>query len=536
MSTSNLITKKIETMKNTKYIYFLVFFLTGLLVIPSCQKNLDVAPGSPLESNYFDNESKIQAGIAAVYAKELDLRGPWIDRGGPFIPAYTLPGDDITYFDASSEFETFSGLNASNERLGIIWNLRYQLIARANFMFDKIADSTIAALYKTPNLKDYNKGELLFLRSYENFMLWDWFRKAPIQVERIVGTGSEMYLEPATDLELLDQAISDLEKAASLLPQSWPENEVGRITQDGANGLLVKCYVERACYNNKNAGDYGKAITSFGKISSGRTIVGIPYGDNFDYRTENNAESLFEVQATQITGASNNAWLTNDTDGQNHSTGAFGGLFWNDDWYTYSSGTGGPTDKLINSFQEGDPRISETMINEGWGHFSGWKMVKYVNGDRGDAYGSWGANTYNNPRVLRLADVKLLAAEAYMATGNSTEALKQVNDVRTRARKSINPASTVPVDYSSIDMSKIMNERFLELAGEEGIRWTDLRRWHAAGYINLSNWTPADFGFPGKYDPALFAFDVTKHLLFPIPQAEMDANPKMAASGNNPGY
>jgi hypothetical protein len=535
MSTSNLIKQKTETMKRTKYIYYLVFFLTGFLVIPSCQKNLDVAPGSPLESNYFDNEAKIQAGIAAVYAKELDLRGPWIDRGGPFGVAGMLPGDDITFMDPSSEFETFSGLNSSNGRLALIWSLRYQLIARANFMLDKIADSTISALYTTPNLKVYNKGELLFLRSYTNFMLWDWFRKAPIQKQRIVGTGPDMYLEPSKGFEMLDFAISDLETAANLLPASWPSEELGRVTKDAAYGLLVKCYVERACYNNKNAEDYGKAIAAFNEISAGRKLTA-KFGDNFDYTKENNTESLFEVQATQITGASNNAWLTNDKDGQNHTTGVYV-AYWLDDWYTYTAGTSGPTDKLVNAFETGDPRITETMKNIGSGYFGAWQMVKYINGKNGTVpIGSWGADSYNNPRVIRLADVKLLAAEAYFATGDATSALTQVNDVRARARKSKTPASAVPADYSSIDMDKIMNERFLELAGEEGIRWVDLRRWHAAGYINLGTWTPADFGFPAQYVPTLFAFDVNKNLLYPIPQSELDANPKMAAVGNNPGY
>jgi len=522
-------------MKRKEYICYLAVLLMGLLVIQSCKKDLDVKPAVPLESNYFDNEAKIQSGIAAVYAKELDLRGPWLDRGGPFGVAGMLPGDDITYYDPSSEFETFSSLNTTNGRLEIIWNLRYQLIARANFMLEKIADPSIAALYKTENLKTYNKGELLFLRAYANFMLWDWFRKAPIQKDRIVGTGPAMYLEPSTGFEMLDFAISDLDSAAILLPASWPTEQIGRVTKDGAYGLLVKCYVERACYNGKNADDYGKAISAFTKISSGRQLVA-KFGDNFDYSKENNTESLFEVQATQITGGSNNAWLTNDKAGVNHTTGVYV-AYWLDDWYTYTAGTSGPTTKLINAFEAGDPRILETIKNIGSGYFGAWQMVKYINGKNATVpIGSWGADSYNNPRVIRLADVKLLAAEAYLQTGDAASALAQVNDVRTRARKSKTPASTVPANYSAITMDNIMNERFLELAGEEGIRWVDLRRWHAASYINLGTWTPADFGFPVAYDQALFAFNVNKNLLYPIPQSELDANPKMAAAGNNPGY
>ena len=79
-----------------------------------------------------------------------------------------------------------------------------------------------------------------------------------------------------------------------------------------------------------------------------------------------------------------------------------------------------------------------------------------------------------------------------------------------------------------------MNERFIELAGEEGIRWTDLRSWHVAGFIDLATWKAGDFGY--NYDAANFEFQVQRHLLFPIPQREMNTNPLMAAAGNNPGY
>jgi hypothetical protein len=148
----------------------------------------------------------------------------------------------------------------------------------------------------------------------------------------------------------------------------------------------------------------------------------------------------------------------------------------------------------------------------------------------------WQIGSNNNPRLLRLADVKLCVAEAYLATGDIADALAQVNDVRERARNSVSPASDAPAALMAITMDAIMNERFLELAGEDGHRWSDLKRWHVAGYINLANWTANDFGFPAEYDASLFKFDVNKNLLFPIPTDELNSNPLMAASGQNPGY
>jgi hypothetical protein len=125
-------------------------------------------------------------------------------------------------------------------------------------------------------------------------------------------------------------------------------------------------------------------------------------------------------------------------------------------------------------------------------------------------------------------------AEAYLQTGKTAEALVQVNDVRTRARNSVSPASSAPADLPSVTITDIMDERFVELAGEDSHRWTDLRRWHAAGFIDLQGWTAADFGF--NYAANLFAFQVPKNLLLPIPTSELDKNPNMALSGNNPGY
>jgi starch-binding outer membrane protein, SusD/RagB family len=85
-------------------------------------------------------------------------------------------------------------------------------------------------------------------------------------------------------------------------------------------------------------------------------------------------------------------------------------------------------------------------------------------------------------------------------------------------------------------MQDIMVERFRELAGEEGHRWNDLRRWHNAGFINLANWDKTKFGFPAAYVDDLFGFAVDTHLLMPIPITELDNNPEMLESGQNPGY
>lgn len=526
----------------------ILFCLAVVGLFNSCADELNIKPTSELETEYFDTEYRVQQGVGACYAALTNLYGALLNDGGGIHKILLLPGDDVTNRDSGNgDMEAFSGLNSSNGQVITAWSRLYQLVYRTNFMLEKLDDPAIKALYQREGLWNANEGELLFLRSWAFYRLWDWFRKAPIQDKRIVTVGDAI-LPPSEGFQMLDKAIEDLESAATLLPDAnyWNESiEKGRVFNESAYGLLVKCYVLRARYNNKNADDYGKAVAAFEKIKTRRLVS---FDDNFDYHFENNDESLFEFQASHAP-TQDNAWLDNNFGGAVGQMGAFY-HYSTEHWGNYLSGIYGPSKKLMSAFEEGDPRkegvFSKNRTNvygdvnvpntTPWDYFDGYQLQKYVKPGKCWFEESWGINSTNNTRLIRYADIKLLAAEAYLQTGNSANALKQVNDIRDRARRSTDDGSvsTVPADLSSITINDIMNERLKELAAEEGIRWTDLRSWHAAGFINLSTWTSVDFGY--NYDSKSFEFDVNKHLLFPIPQSEMDRNPLMAASGNNPGY
>jgi hypothetical protein len=541
---------------------FALMFFSGALLCSSCKKALDVAPTTELETNYFVSEDRVQKGIGAIYASLSNVYGANLgsqvsQNGQTLHPLWLLQGDDLTTSGTTnSEYEAFSGFSPADGRVGQVWQKYYYLIARANFMLQKLADPEVSAVIKTPDLANNNRGEALFLRAYANYKLWDYFRKAPLQLGRIQSIDSAV-LAPTKGFEMLDAAITDLKEAATLLPAAWGGVNKGRVFKNSAYGLLVKAYVMRACYatqyeGGSQAADYANAIAAFNQISSETTIVGVPFGDNFDYRTENNAESLFEYQASH-NQISDNPWLDNDMGGP---VGSFGAMYhyFDSHWGNYGSGGGsiGPSPKLRAMFDTQDPRILETFkkaedvdnvdgklwwLGVPWDFFDGYEFVKYINGPRGDKYDvDFQIMSSNNPRILRLADVKLAVAEAYLNTGDAANATTQVNDVRKRSRLSTpnGVESPVPADLGTVTMQNIMDERLFELAGEENIRWSDLRRWHAAGYINLGTWTPADFGYP--FDPSLFEFDVEKNLLFPIPSSEMNSNPLMMADGNNPGY
>lgn len=507
------------------------FLLSGLMftLVAACNKGLEVKPTKELESDYFNSEERLQSGVGSVYAKLTDLYT--YNANAPCQRLWLLPGDDLIA-NNPNPFDNFSGLNGSNSDVNYVWGVLYEIVNRANTMLEKVEENK--SVYVTNGLKDANEGELLFLRGWCFYNLWSWWGKAPVQTQRLVGYGPQLNLPPSGRLQLLDSAIKDLHNAATLLPASWPLNQTGRVTKDGAQGMLVKFYVTRAGYNNKNADDYGKALQAFSAISASRQLRP-QYGENFSYQFENNTESLFEFQASK--SGAENPWLSNDFGFGVGSMGAYYQFFENS--WTNQGTLVVPTKKLIDAFDPLDPRRNASfkkVTDAAWAFNDGYKFIKYTPDGGGIYTGIASINSIDNYRILRLADVKLLAAEAYLQTAQPDKALEQVNDIRARARTSTadGTPSSEPAALSVVTMQNIMDERYVELAGEANVRWDDLRRWNAAGFINLDDWTQTDFGFTADY--ASFKFNATTHILMPIPTSELDNNPNMLESGQNPGY
>lgn len=553
--------RKFHLIKNIKAPVLLGLVCTFM----SCNSFLEDGIDTILqEDNYFENQNKVERGIGAIYAEVGEIFGPHFGDpangafvAGPLYDIILLPGDDITTNnDNGRDFDGFY-ITSDNSHIWSYWSILYAIINRTNFMLEKLNDPAIQAVCTTPGYADWCKGECYFIRGWINMMLWNHFRKAPNQNMRIKSLGTSS-LPPTVGFELLDQAITDLKQAEQLLPKSWDEKNKGRAFKNSARGMLVKCYTLRANYakqyNGDSQEDYKNAISAFESMDETTTIVGVPFGDNFDYRTENNAESLFEYQASTNPQRGDNPWLDNNWGGVSGPMGVIYLEFY-ENYYTFSC-VYGPTDKLISIFENADPRKAETVhivsdqvdpqyswLNPSdWGNtFNGWQFVKYINGARrGPLDPTFGVTSCNNPRILRFADVKLLAAEAYLETGDETSARKQVNDVRKRARLSTvdGTEAAVPADYTrTITMDDIMDERLKELAGEPFIRWMDLRRWHVAGFINLDEWAKAPvekWGYSST--KSKLQFESATHLLFPIPYAEMTSNSLMMGTGNNPGY
>jgi starch-binding outer membrane protein, SusD/RagB family len=130
---------------------------------------------------------------------------------------------------------------------------------------------------------------------------------------------------------------------------------------------------------------------------------------------------------------------------------------------------------------------------------------------------------FNSIIKIRLADILLLKAEAYVNLGNLSEAANAVNIVRARVNLP-NLSSSVTSSATSL-ADAVLNERRLELAFE-GQRWFDLvRNGKAFDVLNSLN----------SRDPGRLPMDPVNDftVLLPLPQSQIDINPNMV---QNPGY
>ncbi|WP_020531218.1 RagB/SusD family nutrient uptake outer membrane protein [Flexithrix dorotheae] len=519
-----------------------LFILLVIFNFSACNPDLvDSPPLGPTEAIYFSNANEFRAQLVGVYASYYDwyhYSAPSFNPGGFVTGTFLLPGDDLTESNGNrTEVELFDGgLNPTQNRIGFIFQACYKAISRANVTIEKVNTIDFSQFDGADEIAKM-EGEALFLRGYAYYTLFNLFGSVPVITERILDKDkTNNPKSPANDV--ISQAITDAENAIASLPDSWDAANVGRITKNSARGLLVKALIFRANYNNDDDDDLNKAKQVYSEIT--RSLVP-DFIDNFNSYTENNEESLFEIQAAKASSL-NNLILHND--------GAWRGVENMSVYRGYMMQPGGGgfndastkflvTEKLMNNFGT-DPRIS-VFSNPEDGRdgriFQKYNLPLGVNELTPPHGGS-----ANNERLLRYADIKLLIAEAELKTGNAAAAISQINEVRTRARawgsESGYGDGVIPANYNigetdeNTIMQWIMDERFVELAGE-GQRWDDLKRWHASGDINLTGWDGSVSNFSTNLASPV-QFDVNKHLLFPIPQTEIERN--SAINQNNPGY
>lgn len=462
-----------------------------LLVVSSCESPLDRTPKADFTlENFFQTEDHAILATNAVYNQlrnwevhvfsfigMTDIISDDSDKG-------SIPGDAFFL----SELDDFS-FNATNVAPLSVWNGYYTGIFRANLAIANIPDIDM-----DPALRERLIGECQFLRGYLYFKLVRWFGDVPLITEPFP---EDFNIPRSPAAEVYAQIIKDLEDAMGALPtrSQYAAADVGRVTSGAAMGLLAKVYL--------TLGDFAKAADfATDVIESGEYDLYPDYSQLFSRAAENSEESLFEVQAAAFEEGGGGSQY-NEVQGVRGTPN----LGW---------GFNRPSDDLVSAYEPGDPRREATVLYVGEVLPDGSDIVQDNPAVVGERYNqkAWvpehpggNGNGPGNIRILRYADVLLIAAEALNEEGSPNLALGYLNQVRARARGN---STTLLPDITTTDQAElreiIWRERRVELALEQH-RWFDLvRQGRAASVMQALG----------------FNFQEGKHELFPIPQQEID--------------
>lgn len=486
-----------KTLKITTILFVFVF-----TIVTSCSDDfVDVESQDQNSEDYFNSEGDYQDALIGAYDL---LQSSYINvMLGEIASNNTLAGgESATDVIGIQEIDDMIHTPV-NQQLRDIWGWMYAGVNRANYIME-FQDKT-----EFPN-KDVVLAQARFLRAYYYFELVKWFGDVPFSVDKRIQFGDQFELDRTPKAEIYAQLESDLIFASQNLPLSWEESETGRATKGSADALLGKIYL----YQEK----FSDAAGAFEQVIAGPYDLVSDYNTIFEQEGENNIESVFEVQYTDKEGAGFGCLQCSEGNvavGFNGIRNYSGPVF--DSGFSFNV----PTQEAADQYEEADLRKDVAILDivawsaengstyaEGYEH-TGFYNRKYI-ARQGDLNtGDANLTNPNNYRAIRLADVLLMAAEAYNRGGlDDSKALLYLNRVRVRAGlPETNETGTALT-------SLIYQERRLELLGE-GHQFFDLVR-------------------TGRAAQEIQGFTSGKHELFPIPSIEIElAGDRWA---QNPGY
>lgn len=541
-----------------KKIYLLSLALITALLTTSCEDFLteDVRGQENLDT-YFSNEEEAEKFITGCYASI--TYDDWWQIDNFWILAdmcsddYWM-GNCTQSQDGYIQLAHYQGTGQENGTISNFWQYRYKGILRCNVAIDRIPQANIYDEQKKARLI----AEAKFLRAYYYFELVKNFGGVPLMTGFLMPHEVSGITRASVD-EVYEFIWKDLREAIDILPSKKEQAaaDLGRATRGAALGLHGKTLVFRE--------KWAAAKDTLGLlIQENEYKLMDNFGDVWNVDHNNNAESLFEVQ-----------YMYSDRYALGGCLSIISGprdVADQDGW-----AWGLPTANLENAFIEaGDTeRLRWTIIKNGATEIAGEDNFAGLIAKQGNANGN---GTYCIPprsnksarisrkfyipfdkrpekfekcriplnhRILRLADIYLLYAEACNELGQDGEACIYLNKVRNRAKLG-------DLNLTGWDLRKAIRlERRLELALESQ-RLDDIRRWtDENGKKVICNLMGPEGSFvkwntdPATADPIEWAqqyessdkgigFREDRDMVFPIPLYEITISNGLIEQ--NPGW
>lgn len=546
--------------------------ILACLVIASCTEDFitkDFDKSRYVPGTFYNTKDHAAQALNAAYST---LNG-WANGYTWFLGLmHFVLGDDLYETGYAAGFTPWGpitnfDIQSNQSAVSDVWNNYYY-----NILICNNAISVIPSAQKEANDPNFTEadvnlmvGQALFLRAFHYWNLAQYFGDDKIVIRRTPPQSeADFIMAPAPADSTVAFIESDLKKAQTLLTNGLNLTagyEKGRATRGAATALLGKLYMNRGQYD-KAAVEFKKLLPGVGDAAFGTYTLTQNFRDNFTRSTENNSESIFEVQFTDLN--SQGAWSNNDVNWlfQNFTLNrtSWSIMWWNfavprfrlDEYEYWNEDIGGvPTrvyDYRVYGTFWGVPNgahftdqdgVEKDYLAQGWatetviGQTGAYGVRKYALDKASEAPAGldplW---SDNNVRLIRLGDIMLLYAECMarlnpsnVAPADPNSAIYWLNLIRDRANNSV---SDQPHLYSARPgirgqlptaqalmttkgwtlMQLIEHERYVE-GYVEGWRKEDLLRWKkGSDYV--------------KFKPGWKGYE---SLILPVPLTEVDRNP-----------
>ncbi len=520
----------------TKYIFKSIALSTLLsLSLTGCNDFLDTTQrGVTPQENFYQTDSEALQALYAIYDKLQSNNLNTFEYKNILSDDAQAGGGGRSDNSAGNELNEFD-IPASNTMLKPMFTKYYEMIYCCNILLKNVkADSEI---------KERCIAEAKCLRAYAYFELVTLWGPVPLVTEPLEAGN---YNQPNSTIEALyTQIEKDLTEAIPvlLLKSQQSAAQKAEVSKGTAQSLLGKAYL----YQKK----YDEAATAFEDvIISGEYDLYPDYSQITRQASEFGCESVFEISYTaDLTEVLESTCIA-------AYCGPRSGYFKAGSTGLSETGWGmvSPEPGLREAFlEEGDLiRQKATVLNEedlanyygaslrasdgslpyGCDGLIRTKYGPYMN-EIAEANEGYHTIAGTNFRIIRYADVLLMAAEAQNRKNNPDDIKAQgyVNKVRARVQL---PAISSTGDALFEDIKK---ERRLELAFEF-VRFQDLVRWGDAEKVLKDSGKKTSLGtYDSNGNPMYFenpnAGFKSYNVLMPFPDTEISVNPNIK---QNEGY
>lgn len=554
-----------------------------LIGLTACQKDLlDQVPTTQLSSDLFwkttDDAIFAVNGVYEANRTTFD-REYYFDGAGEFVHTRGTSNNQGAYNP---------GAIGSSGNFGFLWGDCYRTINRANYVLQNIG--TLRANLRSESdqaLMNRLVGEVRFLRALNYFRLIDLWGDVPYFGRRLNGNAEAYTLTRTPRAVVKDSILADLSYAASVLPDNFTGDNLGRASKLAAWGFSGKVNLYWACWmkNENNAGEaqkhYAAAAADFKKIIDKNIPLfrnGEPgpadnpnYWHLFQYFNEYDPEIIFSVQ---FGGPLLNQGEEMQRDFGSRNTG--NGQVWVAPTYRLvnryqltSTGDFAPSVVLSrnttlansatnpSSYVGRDYRMRATMLwdeqkmlrltTDGlnvqdsitfrFGNRDGITFINYDGAPAGYIFRKWirqtgGIGRSDGPQdmyLMRLPDVWLMYAEAVNELSGPTAELFGLLD-KIRRRGNLPPLNQAKFSSKDEFFKAIEQERIVELVGE-GHRFFDIRRWRKAEEIWPMPSGQVLYDSQGTRIRDEFVNapirDYQRYYQFQIPTGEIEVNPQI---------